>query len=87
MLYADDYSVCSNPSHILEMRKNPKLWVLVRVPVLGKAGSVRVLCLPSKFKFQFLETVGSIRVLRNCYAIKLLAQLHFIVVALVTFRL
>jgi hypothetical protein len=43
------------------MGKNPKLWVLVRVRVLGKAGSVRVrvLCLPSKFGF------GSVRVLQK----------------------
>jgi hypothetical protein len=56
----------------LEMGKNPKLWVLVRVRVLSKAGSVRVrvLCLPSKFgvRFGFLEIVGSVRVrvLSNC---------------------
>jgi hypothetical protein len=45
----------------VEMGKNPKLWVLVRVRVLGKAGSVRVrvLCIPSKFGF------GSVRVLRD----------------------
>jgi hypothetical protein len=46
---------------LVEMGKNPKLWVLVRVRVLGKAGSVRVrvLCIPSKFGF------GSVRVLRD----------------------
>jgi hypothetical protein len=46
----------------VKMGKNPKLWVLVRVRVLSKAGSVRVrvLCLPSKFGF------GSVRVLRDC---------------------
>ncbi len=44
------------------MGKNPKLWVLVRVRVLDKEGSVlvRVLCLPSKFGF------GSVRVLEIC---------------------
>jgi hypothetical protein len=44
------------------MGKNPKLWVLVRVRVLSKAGSVRVrvLCLRSKFGF------CSVRVLRDC---------------------
>jgi hypothetical protein len=52
------YSNDSDNGFQLEMGKNPKLKVLVRVRVLSKAGSVRVrvLCLPSKFGF------GSVRV-------------------------
>jgi hypothetical protein len=46
------------------MGKNPKLWVLVRVRVLGKAGSVRVrvLCLPSKFGFGSGSSKSRVRV-------------------------